>query len=64
MYLDFARFPVARIAARSPATTVRLFDARFIGLPPDTHTAALPARLSVAITFDGSGGIVDQRLGR
>ena len=64
VYLDFARFPVARIAARSPTTTVRLFDARFIGLPPDTQTAALPARLSVAITFDASGGTVDQRLGR
>jgi LexA-binding, inner membrane-associated putative hydrolase len=64
VYLDFARFPLARIAAQSPTTTVRLFDARFIGLPTDTHTAALPTHLSVAITLDGSGRTLDQRMGR
>jgi membrane-bound metal-dependent hydrolase YbcI (DUF457 family) len=35
VYFDFARFPIARVTSRSgEVTEVRLFDARFIGLPP------------------------------
>ena len=35
VFLDFARFPIARISPQSPAlTTVRVFDARFVMMAP------------------------------
>ena len=43
-------------ASRSETgTTVRLFDARFVGLPADTRTGALPGTLSFSVTV-GPGG--------
>jgi membrane-bound metal-dependent hydrolase YbcI (DUF457 family) len=64
VYLDFARFPIARISARTPTlTTVRLFDARFIVMPSDARDVATGARLSVVVTFDASGRIVEERFG-
>jgi len=64
VYLDFARFPIARITAPGAAlTTVRLFDARFVMMSPGSEDPATSAPLSVVVTFDGSGRIVDQRLG-
>jgi membrane-bound metal-dependent hydrolase YbcI (DUF457 family) len=51
VYFDFARFPIARIGARSATgTTIHLFDARFIGLPRETRTEALPRNLSMNVT--------------
>jgi hypothetical protein len=65
IYLDFARFPLARIGSRSgTTTTVRLHDARFIGLPATTDTGALPGTLSVTITVDAAGRAIEQRFGR
>lgn len=65
VYLDFARFPLARIASRTGTTTaVRLLDARFIGLPATTHAGALPGTLSVTIMVDASGRAIEQRFGR
>ena len=59
VYFDFARFPIPRVAGRTSAgATVRLFDARFLGLPRDTRTEALPANLSLSITSAGDTGAV------
>ena len=64
IYLDFARFPIAELMARSPSlTTVRLSDARFVVMPVSLRGLAASARLSVIITVDGSGRIVEQRFG-
>jgi hypothetical protein len=65
IYLDFARFPLARLASRTATTTaVRLLDARFIGLPATTDVGELPGTLSVTITVDVTGRIIEQRFGR
>lgn len=65
IYLDFARFPLARLASRPGTTTaVRLLDARFIGLPATADTGALPGTLSVTITVDEAGRAIQQRFGR
>jgi hypothetical protein len=65
IYLDFARFPLARIASRTGTTAaVRLLDARFIGLPSTTDTGALPGTLSVTITVDATRGVIQERFGR
>jgi hypothetical protein len=51
VYFDFARFPIARLGARTATgTTIHLFDARFVGLPLDTRTEALPRTLSMDVT--------------
>ena len=64
VYFDFARFPIVRIGNHTPMlTTVRLLDARFIMAPPGVEDASANARLSVVITFDGSGQIVEERFG-
>jgi hypothetical protein len=52
VYLDFARFPIARVTIGPPPTTVRLFDARFVGLPPNDDLTAVRTSLSVAVTLD------------
>jgi hypothetical protein len=60
VYLDFARFPIAELMGRSPSlTTVRLSDARFVVMPVSIRGLAASAPLSVVITVDGSGRIVD-----
>lgn len=60
VYLDFARFPLARIASRAGgATTVRLHDARFIGLPATPDTDSLPTTLSFTIRVSGASGTND-----
>jgi len=60
VYLDFARFPIAELMGRSPSlTTVRLSDARFVVMPVNIRGVAASARLSVIITVDASGRIVD-----
>jgi hypothetical protein len=65
IYLDFARFPFARIASRTGTTAaVRLLDARFVGLPSTTDTGALPGTLSVTITVDATGRVIQERFGR
>jgi membrane-bound metal-dependent hydrolase YbcI (DUF457 family) len=64
VYFEFARFPIARVSAHDATlTTVRLFDARFLLAPLANQNIATSARLSVVITFDASGRIVNQRLG-
>ena len=64
VYFDFARFPIAKISAPAPdLTTVRLLDARFLMVPAGVREASTRARLSVVVTFDGSGRVVDQRFG-
>ena len=63
VFLDFARFPLAELVARTPSlTTVRLFDARFATIPSTTQGTA-SARLSVVVTVDASGRIVEQHFG-
>jgi membrane-bound metal-dependent hydrolase YbcI (DUF457 family) len=51
VYFDFARFPIARVTPGSPATTVRLLDARFVGLPSNGALADMSANLSIRITL-------------
>ncbi len=64
VYLDFARFPIAKTSARTATlTTVRLLDARFVAMPTFGANETANARLSVVVTFDESGRIVDQRFG-
>lgn len=64
VYLDFARFPIAEPVARTTSlTTVRLFDARFVLLPASARGTSASARLSVTLTLDASGRVVDQRFG-
>ena len=64
VYFDFARFPIANVSRSSPAlTTVRLFDARFIAMLSTREDAATNARLSVVVTLDESGRVVQQRFG-
>lgn len=64
VYLDFARFPIAQLMARTPSlTTVRLSDARFVVMPVNIRGLAANARLSVVITMDASGRLIEQRFG-
>ena len=64
VFLDFARFPLAELLARTPSlTTVRLFDARFAMTPSGSRGVPASARLSVVVTVDASGRIVDQHFG-
>ena len=64
VYFDFARFPIAKVSAPTPAlTTVRLLDARFLIMPAGAGDASTSARLSVVVTFDESGRVLDQRFG-
>jgi len=64
VYFDFARFPIARISTPTPVlTTVRLLDARFLMMPVGVGDASTSARLSVVVTFDESGRVVEQRFG-
>jgi hypothetical protein len=51
VYFDFARFPIARVTA-GPATTVRLFDARFVGVPPNEALASARTSLSIVVTLE------------
>jgi hypothetical protein len=44
-------------------TTVRLLDARFLMMPVGVGDASTSARLSVVVTFDESGRVVEQRFG-
>lgn len=59
VYFDFARFPIARVIARTPSTTVRLLDARFIGLPSNASLAEMSTSLSIRVTVDRSGRAVE-----
>jgi membrane-bound metal-dependent hydrolase YbcI (DUF457 family) len=60
VYFDFARFPIARVTARTPAgTTVRLLDARFIGLPANDELAGMRAGLAFTVTVDRAAGAVE-----
>ncbi len=64
VYLDFARFPIAQVSAHTDTrTTVRLFDARFVAVPSFRQDGATNARLSVVVTFDESGRILEERFG-
>ena len=64
VYLDFARFPIAELVSRTPSlTTVRLFDARFVVMAANARGTPASARLSVIITMDASGRIVEQHFG-
>ena len=64
VYLDFARFPIAQVVQRAGTlTTVRLLDARFVAMRSLGQDATSTARLSVVVTFDESGRIVDLRHG-
>lgn len=62
VYLDFARFPLARLAGRSgTSTTVRLLDARFVGLPSSPDTGRLPGTLTLDIAVDTSARATEPR---
>jgi hypothetical protein len=64
VYFDFARFPIVQISSRTTTlTTVRLLDARFMAGPAGSDDASTGARLSVVVTFDESGRVVQQRFG-
>ena len=64
LYLDFARFPIAQVPERTGTlTTVRLFDARFVAMRSLSQDGATNARLSVVVTLDESGRIVNERFG-
>ena len=64
VYLDFARFPVADLIERTPSlTTVQFFDARFVMMPLNARRLPASARLSVVITIDASGRIVEPHFG-
>ncbi|MFL6278536.1 MAG: metal-dependent hydrolase [Vicinamibacterales bacterium] len=64
LYFDFARFPIVQIShPAATLTTVRLLDARFVALRSGSDAASTTAPLSVVVTFDESGRIVDQRFG-
>jgi membrane-bound metal-dependent hydrolase YbcI (DUF457 family) len=61
VYLDFARFPLAELLARTPSlTTVRLSDARFVMMPLNDRGVSASAPLSVVVTVDASGRIVER----
>jgi hypothetical protein len=51
VYFDFARFPIARVTAGPQATTVRLLDARFVGLPSNDALAGMSTSLSIRVTL-------------
>lgn len=52
VYHDFARFPIARVASRTQATkTVRLLDARFIGLPSSDDLSTVRTGLSLTVVL-------------
>jgi membrane-bound metal-dependent hydrolase YbcI (DUF457 family) len=51
VYFDFARFPIARVAAGPQQTTVRLLDARFVGLPSNDALADMSTSLSIRVTL-------------
>ena len=57
VYFDFARFPIARVAAGSPATSVRLFDARFVGLPANEALADMSTNLSIRVALPPAGTV-------
>jgi membrane-bound metal-dependent hydrolase YbcI (DUF457 family) len=59
VYFDFARFPIARVTSRDPVTTVRLLDARFIGLPANDALAEMSTSLSIRVSVDSRGRVVD-----
>jgi hypothetical protein len=64
VYLDFARFPIARISNDTATrTTVRLLDARFIVIPAGAESVAARAGLLVVVELDASGRVVHQRFG-
>jgi membrane-bound metal-dependent hydrolase YbcI (DUF457 family) len=53
VYFDFARFPIARVTARTEsATDVRLWDARFIGRPATDDLSRARSGLSLTVTVD------------
>jgi membrane-bound metal-dependent hydrolase YbcI (DUF457 family) len=53
IYLDFARFPIGRVTGGGPsATAVRLFDARFVGLPSNDELATARSGLSVTVVAE------------
>jgi membrane-bound metal-dependent hydrolase YbcI (DUF457 family) len=56
VYFDFARFPIARVAPPPGPPAVRLYDARFIGLPADGDLARVRTGLAVTIALDGPAG--------
>jgi hypothetical protein len=64
VYLDFARFPVGALVAQTPSlTTVRLSDARFAVMPSSVRGVPPSTRLSVIVTVDAAGRMVEQRVG-
>jgi membrane-bound metal-dependent hydrolase YbcI (DUF457 family) len=64
LYFDFARFPIAQIShPTATLTSVRLLDARFLAMAPGGDDVASNARLSVVVTFDRAGRIVEEGFG-
>src|SRR5262249_11732156 len=64
VFLDFARFPLAELVGRtSLLTTVRLVDAPFATITSTTRGIPASARLSVVVTVDASGRMVEQHVG-
>jgi membrane-bound metal-dependent hydrolase YbcI (DUF457 family) len=58
VYFDFARFPIARVT-RTPAAAVRLYDARFVGVPANDSLGDTPTALSIRIALDRPDGAVE-----
>jgi hypothetical protein len=65
VFLDFARFPVARVVQRGPdETVVRIADVRFVGHPLDWDPDARPRGFFVMNVVVGPGGaVLAERLG-
>jgi len=65
VFLDFARFPVARVVQSSPdETVVRIADVRFVGHPVGWDKDARPRGFFVMnVVVDRSGAVVRERLG-
>jgi inner membrane protein len=65
VFLNFSRFPAARIVQTSPnAATVRFVDVRFVGNPIGWDPQARARTpFVVTVTLDRAGRILDHRLG-
>lgn len=59
VYFDFARFPIARVVTGTSGTTVRLLDARFVGLPANEDLAGMSTNLSIRIALEPSARAVE-----
>jgi inner membrane protein len=65
VFLNFSRFPAARIIQTSPHdVVVRMVDVRFVGNPIEWDPQARARTpFAITVTLDRSGRVIDERLG-